>query len=154
MTVKSPIPDTRHSLILRLPDSGDVAAWDEFTAIYEPLVYRLARSKGLQDADAREVVQEVFVAVSRAVERWNPHDERGRFRNWLFRIARNLVINFLTRKKHQPLGNGGSGMIELLNEHCDVVTGESELFDLEYRREMFHRAADQVKRCVKERESQ
>ena len=66
--VKSPVPDTRDSLILRLPDRRDVEAWDEFALIYQPLVYRLARAKGLQDADAQEIVQEVLVAVSRAVD--------------------------------------------------------------------------------------
>lgn len=54
------VPDTRHSLLMRLTDASDVSAWDEFVAIYEPLVYRLARRKGLQDADAQEVVQEVM----------------------------------------------------------------------------------------------
>ena len=71
------LPDTRASLILRLPDARDVEAWDEFVAIYEPLVYRLARKQGLQHADAQELVQEVLLAVSRSVDRWVPDQERG-----------------------------------------------------------------------------
>ena len=67
--MKSPVPETRNSLILRLPDRADVEAWDEFVAIYEPLVYRLTRTKGFQDADARKIVQEVLVAVCRAVDK-------------------------------------------------------------------------------------
>ncbi len=35
-------PETQASLIVRLRDAADVAAWDEFVAIYGPLVYRLA----------------------------------------------------------------------------------------------------------------
>jgi RNA polymerase sigma-70 factor (ECF subfamily) len=62
-------PGTRHSLILRLRDPADADAWHEFVTLYEPLVYRLARRKGLQDADARDVCQEVFRAVARAAER-------------------------------------------------------------------------------------
>ena len=64
------VPETRASLILRLPDAADARAWDEFVAIYVPLLYRLARQKGLQHADAEELSQEVLVAVSRAVHRW------------------------------------------------------------------------------------
>ena len=39
-------PATRYSLILRLRDPGDVAAWLEFVTLYEPLILRLAGRKG------------------------------------------------------------------------------------------------------------
>ena len=48
-------PNTRASLIARLSDSQDVEAWQEFVEIYLPLLYRLARRKGLQHADAEEL---------------------------------------------------------------------------------------------------
>ena len=149
--VKSPVPETRNSLILRLPDRADVEAWDEFVAIYEPLVYRLTRTKGFQDADAREIVQEVLVAVCRAVDKWEPDPQRGRFRDWLFKIARNLMINFLTRRQTRPLGTGQSGMMEWLEGNHAATPEESATFDLEYRREVFHWAAEQVRERVKDR---
>lgn len=146
-----PDPETRDSLILRLPDKRDVEAWDQFASIYRPLVYRLARAKGFQDADAQELAQEVLVAVAGAVQRWEPDRERGRFRDWLFRIARNLMINFLTRRKYVPLSTGGSGMTELLAQQCEPSSDETAVFDLEYRREVFSWAAGQVREQVKQR---
>lgn len=107
------VPDTRISLILRLPQSSDVEAWREFIDVYEPFILRLARSRGLQEDDARELVQRVMVAVARAVDRWKPDAERGKFRAWLFRIARNQLINFLSSGRIDR-GYGGIVVASLL----------------------------------------
>jgi RNA polymerase sigma factor (sigma-70 family) len=150
--VTESISKTRNSLLLRLPDKADVDAWDQFVSIYQPLVFRLARSKGFQDADANDIVQEVMVAVSKAIHRWDQDPSKGRFRDWLFKIARNLMINFLTRRKHLPLGQGGSELVRLLNERVDPNTADSDSsreFDLEYRRELYLIAARQVQSDVR-----
>ena len=143
--------ETRNSLLLRLSDHQDIAAWDQFVAIYGPLVFRLARSKGFQEADAQDVVQEVLIAVSRAIHRWEPDPAQGRFRDWLFRIARNMMINFLTRKKHQSLA-GPASVAELLEMHpcqAEVDSEATREFELEYRRELYRLAADEVREQVK-----
>ena len=51
-------PETRPSLLVRLRDASQNEAWQEFTEIYEPLVYRLARQNGFQHADAQDLTQE------------------------------------------------------------------------------------------------
>ena len=142
--------DTRASLILRIADAGDAAAWEEFTRVYQPVVYRLARRRGFQHADAEELVQEAMMAVARAVDRWVPDPARGRFRDWLHRIARNLMINFLTRHKHQVWGTGDSDMQRLLEAECDADGAVTQMFEIEYRREMFRRAAERVQAAVQE----
>ena len=143
-------PNTRVSLIARLSNLEDAAAWEEFVGIYVPLVYRLARQRGLQHADAEELAQEVLVSVARAVDRWEPNPELGRFRDWLFRIARNAIVNFLTRSKHQRLGSGGSDMLRWFNEQRGPELEASGLIDLETRRQVFRWAAARVRATVSE----
>src|SRR4051812_25180979 len=123
-------PATRRSLIVKLRDPADATAWGEFVAIYEPLVYRLARRKGLQDADARDLCQEVFRAVAGAIERWEP--DRGSFRGWLSRIARNLLVNFLTRRPYRSRGSGATSVQELLEAMPADDPSATALFEAEY----------------------
>jgi RNA polymerase sigma factor (sigma-70 family) len=136
-------PATRQSLIVKLRDPADSGAWSEFVALYEPLVYRLARRKGLQDADAKDVCQEVFRAVAQAVDRWDP--KRGSFRGWISTIARNLMINFLTRARHHSRGSGATSVQELLEAHPVADPSATALFDHEYKRRLFQLAASEVR---------
>jgi RNA polymerase sigma factor (sigma-70 family) len=133
-------PETRPSLLLRLRNPQDEQAWREFLEIYEPLIERLARRRGLQHADARELVQEVLLAVSGAIDRWDPDEARG----WLSTITRNLTINVLKREGRHARGTGDSEFARLMNEQPDPVGENTALFDLEYRRRLFQFAAEHV----------
>jgi RNA polymerase sigma factor (sigma-70 family) len=138
-------PKTRPSLLVRIRNPQDDRAWAEFVEIYEPLVYRLARQRGFQDADARELTQDVLLAVASAIDRWEPDPARGKFRTWLFRIARNLSINLLASRRRHVRGTGDTGFQTLLEEQEAPGGEDSELFDLEYRRELFGRAVVRVR---------
>ncbi len=138
-------PVTRHTLIIKLRDPADAGAWHEFVALYEPLIYRLARRKGLQDADARDICQEVFRVVAHAIDRWDIDPTRGSFRGWLSRIARNLLINFLTRRPYRLRGSGSTSVQELLEALPADDPSATALFEAEYRKRLFRWAADEVK---------
>jgi len=138
-------PTTRASLLVRLRDPHDERAWREFTEIYTPLVMRLARQRGLQDADAADLAQEVFHAVAQAMERQAYDPARGSFRGWLFTIARNLTVNFLLRQGGQPRGSGDTDMHRFLEAQAAPSPEDSALFDMEYQRQLLYWAADQVR---------
>jgi len=137
-------PETRPSLLVRLKDRMDQEAWDEFTEIYQPVIYRLARRKGMQHADAEDLAQLVLMAVAKAVERWEHDPRRARFRTWLHRVARNVILNALQRGKPDR-GSGDSGLLALLDKQPGKEGPDSDLIRLEYRREAFRRAAQQIR---------
>ncbi len=141
-------PETRESLILRLPSATDADAWQEFIDLYEPLVIRFARRRGLQDADAREIAQNVFISVAKAVDRWQPDRERGKFRAWLFRIARNQLINWVA-KHSRGRGSGRTSEFDALAQ-IDASPRQQEALELDYRREMFRLAAAHVRESFSE----
>ncbi len=141
----TPVPETRASLLLRLRDPRDRSAWDQFLQIYQPLIFRLARRRGIQDADAREVTQDVLMSVAGAIGRWETDPERGSFRGWLSTITRNLVVNYLIRQSRHPRGSGDSDLKQWLDEQPDPQSDESEFFDREEERQIFRWAAEQIR---------
>lgn len=138
---------TRASLILRLQNADDVAAWDEFAGIYAPVIFRVTVGRGFQAADAENLVQEVLLSVARSVSQWLERDDRGSFRAWLLRIARNEAVDMLTRKATRSLGRDGEQGDRILAE-LPAPSDLSRELDLEYERTVFQWAAAQVRDSV------
>ena len=111
--------------------------------IYRPVVKRIAIKRGLQPADAQDLSQQVLISVAGAIGRYQKSSESVRFRHWLRRVARNAIINAITRRP-ADIAAGGSAVLDLLDElpQPDQVT--AEMIALEYRRELYLRAAEMV----------
>jgi RNA polymerase sigma-70 factor (ECF subfamily) len=131
-------------LLVRLRDRADQAAWYEFAEIYWPVIVRLACRKGMQAADAEDLAQQVLAAVAGAVDRWQVDPQRARFRTWLHRVASNLILNALARGKPDR-GSGDTGLLQLLEQQPAREGPDSDLLRLEYRREAFRWAANQIR---------
>ncbi|NOX54887.1 MAG: sigma-70 family RNA polymerase sigma factor [Planctomycetes bacterium] len=88
---------TQSGLLIRLRRPDDAEAWREFVSRYAPLVYRYARRHGLQDADAADLTQEVLQAVALALPGFEYDRRQGRFRSWLYAVARHHLLKFWRR---------------------------------------------------------
>src|SRR5882672_12036951 len=138
-------PATRASLLVRLRDGGDVGAWQEFVHLYAPVIYGFARKRGLQDADAADLMQEVLRSVSSAVHRLEYDPVRGTFRGWLFTVTRNKVFNFLESRSRRVQGSGDSRVQERLEQHADADGKLSADWEADYQRSMVAQAMERVK---------
>lgn len=143
------IPQTRASLLLRLGNQSQ-DAWPEFLSIYEAALYGFCRSKGLQDADARDVLQDVLAAVLKKLPDWNPDSRQGSFRGWLFRVARNITVDEVKRKATKATASGDSRIGQMLAEVPAPAETEDSIFDAEYRLALLDWASRRVKAEVRE----
>ncbi|MFO0820807.1 MAG: sigma-70 family RNA polymerase sigma factor [Pirellulales bacterium] len=135
-------PETNHSLIARVKDLGDGASWLEFLGIYQPVVYRMARRRQLQDADAQDVMQQVFLSISRSIEGWEPGEGRPPFRAWLTTIARNAITKALSRRPRDQ-ATGTTSAADILENQQAAEATASEIV-AEARRELIRWATEQI----------
>jgi RNA polymerase sigma-70 factor, ECF subfamily len=137
-------PETRPSLLLRIHDADDRDAWEEFTDLYRPVICRVARLKGLQEADAEDLAQQVLLSVAGAIEGWEPDAGRAKFRTWLRRVTENAALNALTRGL-PDVRSGGDVIAAFLHQKPARSDQDSGLLRTEYRRAIFSRAAQQIR---------
>jgi RNA polymerase sigma-70 factor (ECF subfamily) len=79
---------TSPSLLVRLRDPAESAAWDRFTKLYTPLLFIWARRQGLQDADAADLVQDVLYTLVKVMPGFLYDRSKG-FRDWLKTVLLN-----------------------------------------------------------------
>lgn len=142
-------PETRASLILRLRDPADDRAWAEFLQIYEPMLFRLASRWGLQEADAREVVQETLLGVSKTIHRFSDDKRQRSFRRWLATITRNKLADHLSKHSKTERGSGDSDVHQWLNQQA-CEDSSASVWDWNEKRQVFAWAAERVREKVTE----
>lgn len=139
----SDFPETNHSLIARVQDLGDGASWTEFLGIYQPVVYRMARRRHLQEADAHDVAQQVFLSIAKSIERWEPGVGQPPFRAWLTTVARNAITKALVRRPRDQ-ATGSTTAAGLLAAYPEPEATASEIL-VEARREVIRWATEQIR---------
>ena len=86
---------TRSSVIRAVADTENAAAWNRLFDLYAGFVYSIARRKGLNDADADDIVQMVFADLARNLPSFKYDREKGRFRSYLAALVKWRVIDRL-----------------------------------------------------------
>jgi RNA polymerase sigma-70 factor (ECF subfamily) len=112
--------DSRTSLsLLGRVRAGESQAWQRLVALYRPLVYHWCVRAGVADADADDVVQEVFATAAARIDSFRRDRPGDTFRGWLCGITRNKILAFHRRRGQQPQASGGSALFHQLEQVPD-----------------------------------
>lgn len=140
-------PTTRPSLLIRIADPKDSAAWAEFVELYEPILIRVAKSKGLQPNDANELAQEVLITVMSSISRFEISPRVGSFRRWLATITTNKVQDHFRASKRASLAKFGSRTEWSTLEDGSLEDINASL-EIQWRHQMLARAVEAVRDTV------
>lgn len=129
----SSMPTTSLSLMAKLLASPvDQAAWEQWVRRYVDAIYGWCRRWGLQDADARNLTQEVLTRVFLHLHTYDR--TKARFRVWLRTVTRNQWNDLIKQQAKEPPGSGDSQILELLHKEPaleDLVKLLEVEFDLD-----------------------
>ena len=96
-------PTTSVGLLAGLREADNGESWERFSTEYAPALLEFCLKRGLQQADADDVVQAVFVVTSRKIGAFEFHSDRGRFRSWLSTIALRAIWKLRQRELACPV---------------------------------------------------
>ncbi len=124
---------TPTSLLERLRQPFDPEAWSRFVSLYTPLIYSWACRAGLQEQDALDLVQDVFVVLLRVLPTFS-YDRDQSFRRWLRTVTLNTWRNVRKRAENRVLSKAAD---------ANQVPGPEdpeEAWEAEYRQHVVGRA--------------
>ena len=150
---------TRWTLIERLKDWDDQQSWRDFFDIYWKLIYGVATKAGLSDAEARDVVQETLITVSKNVGAFKCDPAFGSFKAWLLKITRWRITDQLRKRlpseKPRRANLDESRRTTTMGRIADPHGPElDKIWDDEWRRTLAQAALQRIKDKVRPKQFQ
>ena len=137
---------TSRTLLERLRQGDDQAAWAEFVRRYGQQIYRWCRAFGLQEADAEDVTQTVLLNLTDKLRAFC-YDPSRSFRAYLKTLTHYAWCDFLGLHNRPGAGTGDSAMIRTLQTvqaRDDLV----QLLEAEFDQELLEEASERVRKRV------
>lgn len=107
----------------------DLGAWDRFVRHYRPRICGWCLSRGLQEADAEDVAQEVIAILTRKIANFR-YDPTQSFRAWLKVITYHAMSDLMARRS-RAIGDHPAPSLETVEARDDLERRLDELFDRE-----------------------
>ena len=124
--------ETSLSLLERLRHSPEDESWNRLADLYTPLIRAWLRRYDVQDSDANDLVQEVLLAVSKDLSRFEHRGQPGAFPGWLKAILINRLRKFWRARDRRPQARGDSDIDARLAQLDDPASEMSRIWDREH----------------------
>jgi RNA polymerase sigma-70 factor (ECF subfamily) len=138
---------TSATLLVRIKEYQDEAAWKEFYRRYVPLIHAWSRRRGLSDDDVEDVTEAVLISLARSMKTFAYDPDKG-FRKWLKTVVGHEIMNLWRGRGRRPgdRGTGDSKVHDLLSEQPESVDELLEEVNgvLEQRRQWLQQALTKV----------
>lgn len=90
------LPNSLESILLKKVKEGNQTAFEKLILQYEKQVYNIAYRMFYNEADAKDISQEVFLRIYQKIHTF---EETSKFSTWLYRITINICIDELRKRK-------------------------------------------------------
>ncbi len=144
------LPSTRTSLLTRLRDPADQAAWRDFEHRYRELMVRYCQTRGLQRADAEDVVQALLAGLARSLPKFDYDPARGRFRGYLLQCVRNGLAKWKSCPEHLNRRLGSTEAPKIADD--GPTPDEAEAWEQEWIAHHYRMALETVRRTLEPRD--
>ena len=137
---------TRSSVIKEVADTGNDAAWARFFDLYAGFVFSIARSKGLKEEDADDIVQIVFADLARTMPTFNYDRAKGKFRSYLIGLVHWRAkdrLRLIERDKLVPSDNGQ--MKDYMDEAASLPPADRDFAEREWQSAAMEEALRRIK---------
>lgn len=128
---------TSVTLLERVRQRADQAAWDRFVRLYTPFLFYCCKRFGFDDHAAADTVQEVFVTLLEKLPSFQ-YAASGSFRGWLQTVTVNKCRERLRRRTEQGAGGSSDGWPQLADDRLT----DRQLWETEYQQFLVARALE------------
>jgi RNA polymerase sigma-70 factor (ECF subfamily) len=108
-----------HASLLARARIRDPEAWSELVDLYGPLIAYWGRRCGFDPHTAADCTQDVFAALARSLDTFEPRGTDGSFRAWLWTITSNKIKDRMRVEARNVQADGGSTAMRSLGELPD-----------------------------------
>ena len=131
---------TRPSVLKAAADTENEAAWVRLFNLYAGFVFSIARSKGLKDEDADDIVQLVFTDLARMMPTFKYDRAKGKFRSYLIGL-----VHWRVKDKLRLVQRDNEQMKDYMDEVVNMPPADKDFAEREWQAAALEEALRRIK---------